>query len=241
MVLKSLPYSNTGSPSNRLQQTSVINMLPALRRTARALPLLMPPRLSSTPMPTSCSTSIAVRHSTIWRKVQGAIQERQGTKEEEQFQSELTRLASMTKYDLRAFKEAMDNAEKGSWFSWVNKVPGVRSMPEVMMGERYKKILGALTEEELSNPELIKSREKQRVATQSGESVQEINLLLNLYENSQSLHKWVRRRVADKKELPKTRSECQVLMMGDPAGISVSAMQQKQQRRASRRGSRLPF
>lgn len=55
--------------------------------------------------------------------------------------------------------------------------------------------------------------------------MQEINLLLKLYENSMALHKWVRRRVADGKELPKNRSECQVLMMGDPAGISVSAFQ----------------
>jgi signal recognition particle GTPase len=49
--------------------------------------------------------------------------------------------------------------------------------------------LGALTEEKLFNPELIKSREKQHAATQIGESVQEINLLLNLFENSQSFHK----------------------------------------------------
>jgi hypothetical protein len=60
---------------------------------------------------------------------------------------------------------------------------------------------------------------------QQCQTVQEINLLLKLYENSQALHKWVRRRVQDGKELPRTRSECQVLMMGDPAGISVSAFQ----------------
>lgn len=181
-----------------------------------------------------------VRHSTVWRVVQNAIQERRASKEEEQFQAELARLASMTRYDLRNFKEAVDKPGN-SWFSWVNKVPGVRSMPEVQVGERYRKILGAFTEEELAHPEKIKSREKQRVATQSGESIQEINLLLSLYENSQALHKWVRRRVADKKEMPKTQSECQVLMMGDPAGVSVGAMQQKQQKRALKKGNRLPF
>ncbi len=213
-------------------------LLPALLRRATSATTRVAAARHHPPLP---ALAMPVRHSTIWRKVQGAVQERQGAKEEEQFQAELARLAGMPKYDLRAFKEAMDSAEKGSWFSWVNKVPGVRSMPEVQMGERYKKILGALKEEELSRPDLIKAREKQRIATESGESIQEINLLLKLYENSQSLHQWVRRRVADKKEMPKTRSECQVLMMGDPAGISVSAMQQKQQRRASRRGSRLPF
>lgn len=34
-----------------------------------------------------------------------------------------------------------------------------------------------------------------------------------------SLH----RRVRDGKELPKTRSDCQVMMMGDPTGISMNA------------------
>jgi len=57
------------------------------------------------------------------------------------------------------------------------------------------------------------------------QTVQEINLLLSLYENSQALHRWVRRRVRDGKELPRSKSECQVLMMGDPAGISVSSYQ----------------
>jgi signal recognition particle GTPase len=109
------------------------------------------------------------------------------------------------------------------------------------MGEKYKKILNALTVEERTNPELIQSRTKQRVSTETGESVQEINLLLNLYTNSQALHSWVRRRVRDKKELPKTKSECQVLMMGDPTGISVGSMQKKMQKRSGRRGSRLPF
>lgn len=37
------------------------------------------------------------------------------------------------------------------------------------MGERYKKILGALKEEELRRPALIQAREKQRVAQESGE------------------------------------------------------------------------
>lgn len=93
----------------------------------------------------------AVRHSTIWRKVQEGIQGKQAEKEgafrarflcllkphgwvggldwlglmtdalpcpvlsrvggccaEEQFQAELQRLASIDKYDLKAFKEAMD-------------------------------------------------------------------------------------------------------------------------------------
>ena len=141
------------------------------------------------------------------------------------------------------------------------------------MGERYKKILGALKEDELARPELIQSRVKLRIAAETGEvrvracswwwvaqsalghgrglthgirectraqhhssptyihtrcpqqTVQEINQLMALYANSQALHKWVRRRVQDKKELPRTRSECQVLMMGDPAGISVSNFQ----------------
>lgn len=41
--------------------------------------------------------------------------------------------------------------------------------PEVQTQERYKKILDALKEEELRNPDLIKAREKQRIAAHSGE------------------------------------------------------------------------
>lgn len=37
------------------------------------------------------------------------------------------------------------------------------------MGERYKRILGALTEEELCRPALLQSRAKLRVAQETGE------------------------------------------------------------------------
>lgn len=37
------------------------------------------------------------------------------------------------------------------------------------MGERYKKILGALTEAELCRPALIQSRAKLRIAQETGE------------------------------------------------------------------------
>ena len=45
----------------------------------------------------------------------------------------------------------------------------LKKQPEVQMGERYKRILGALTEAELCRPALLQSRAKLRVAQETGE------------------------------------------------------------------------
>lgn len=63
-----------------------------LRRAARATTTTTTTTVAAAPHPLPALT-MPVRHSTIWRKVQGAVQERQGAKEEEQFQAELARLA----------------------------------------------------------------------------------------------------------------------------------------------------
>lgn len=47
-------------------------------------------------------------------------------------------------------------------------VGDTHAQPEVQNQEKYKKILGAMKEDELRNYELIKAREKERIAQESG-------------------------------------------------------------------------
>lgn len=58
---------------------------------------------------------------------------------------------------------------------------------------------------------------------QPPQTVQEINAFLRMHEQTEMLRKWLRQRVLDKKALPRTRSEMEVLMRGDPKGLSPTA------------------
>ncbi len=102
------------------------------------------------------------------------------------------------KYDLEDFLSQMKQIKKlGSLESILKMLPGAKKMglnninidPKDLA--HVEAIILSMTPEERKNPSIMKATRKQRVAKGSGRSVQEVNRLLNQFEQSKSMMKQI--------------------------------------------------
>ena len=102
------------------------------------------------------------------------------------------------KYDLEDFLSQMKQIKKlGSLESILKMIPGAKKMglnninidPKDLA--HVEAIILSMTKEERRNPEIMKASRKQRVASGSGRSVQEVNRLLNQFEQSKKMMKQI--------------------------------------------------
>ena len=102
------------------------------------------------------------------------------------------------KYDLEDFLSQMKQIKKlGSLESIIKMLPGAKKMglnninidPKDLA--HIEAIILSMTPEERKNPSIMKATRKQRVAKGSGRSVQEVNRLLNQFEQSKSMMKQI--------------------------------------------------
>ncbi len=100
------------------------------------------------------------------------------------------------KYDLEDFLSQMKQIKKlGSIESIIKMLPGAKKMglnninidPKDLA--HIEAIILSMTKEERMNPSIMKASRKQRVAKGSGRSVQEVNRLLNQFEQSRDMMK----------------------------------------------------
>ena len=100
------------------------------------------------------------------------------------------------KYDLEDFLSQMKQIKKlGSLESILKMIPGAKKMglnninidPKDLA--HVEAVILSMTKEERRNPEIMKASRKQRVALGSGRSVQEVNRLLNQFEQSRKMMK----------------------------------------------------
>lgn len=108
------------------------------------------------------------------------------------------KLKSGKGFDLEDFKSQMQQMKKmGGMASLMEKMPGqLGQVAKDMQGEQTEKtlrriegIINSMTQEERRKPELIKASRKRRIAAGSGVSVQEVNKLLNQFEQAQKMMK----------------------------------------------------
>ena len=102
------------------------------------------------------------------------------------------------KYDLEDFLSQMKQIKKlGSLENILKMLPGAKKMglnninidPKDLA--HVEAIILSMTKEERKNPEIMKASRKQRVASGSGRSVQEVNRLLNQFEQSKKMMKQI--------------------------------------------------
>ena len=108
------------------------------------------------------------------------------------------KLKSGKGFDLNDFKEQMSQMRKmGGVASLIDKLPAqfaqaagqVAPGAEDKMVRRIEGIINSMTPEERARPELIKASRKRRIAAGSGVQVQEVNRLLNQFEQTQKMMK----------------------------------------------------
>jgi signal recognition particle subunit SRP54 len=110
------------------------------------------------------------------------------------------KMKSGEKFDLEDFKTQMQQMKKmGGMAGLMDKLPaqmtaGAQGMPmDDKIIARTEGIINSMTPAERRNPDLIKASRKRRIATGSGVSVQEVNKLLNQFEQIQKMMKMMKK------------------------------------------------
>ena len=108
------------------------------------------------------------------------------------------RMKSGEKFDLNDFREQIGQMRKmGGISSMLDKLPAQFAQATGQVNDqdvdkqvrRLEGIINSMTPAERVRPELIKASRKRRIATGSGVPVQEVNRLLNQFEQMQSMMK----------------------------------------------------
>jgi signal recognition particle subunit SRP54 len=108
------------------------------------------------------------------------------------------KLKSGKSFDLNDFKEQMSQVRKmGGMASFMDKLPAQFAQAagqlapgsEDKMVRRIEGIINSMTPAERTKPELIKASRKRRIATGAGVQVQDVNRLLNQFEQTQKVMK----------------------------------------------------
>jgi signal recognition particle subunit SRP54 len=127
------------------------------------------------------------------------VQKSIDVKEAEQFAQ---RMKSGERFDLNDFRAQIGQMRKmGGISSMLDKLPAQFSQAASQVNDkdvdkqvrRLEGIICAMTPAERAKPELIKASRKRRIATGSGVPVQEVNRLLNQFEQMQSMMKQMKK------------------------------------------------
>lgn len=98
-------------------------------------------------------------------------------------------------FDLEDFKSQILQMRKmGGLSALMDKLPGAGQMPQMTGNEdkainRVEGIINSMTPQERRQPELIKASRKRRIAAGAGVQVQEVNKMLNQFEQAQKMMK----------------------------------------------------
>ncbi|MDO9242943.1 MAG: signal recognition particle protein [Rhodocyclaceae bacterium] len=128
----------------------------------------------------------------------GLVEDAQRGVDQEKAQDFVKKMKSGKGFDLNDFKEQIGQMRKmGGIGSLLDKLPAqLGALAQQAGGQmedkatrRIEGIINSMTPTERSKPELIKASRKRRIATGAGVQVQEVNRLLNQFEQSQKMMK----------------------------------------------------
>jgi signal recognition particle subunit SRP54 len=127
------------------------------------------------------------------------VQKSIDVKQAEQF---ARKMQSGDRFDLTDFRDQIGQMRKmGSLSGMLEKLPAQFSAAASQINDkdadrqirRVEGIINAMTPQERARPELIKASRKRRIATGSGVPVQEVNRMLNQFEQMQSMMKQMKK------------------------------------------------
>lgn len=130
--------------------------------------------------------------------VLGLIEEAQRGVDQEKAQEFAQKLKAGKGFDLNDFKEQIGQMRKmGGMVGLLDKLPAQFAQAAQQAGSqvedkavrRLEGIINSMTPLERAKPELIKASRKRRIATGAGVQVQEVNRLLNQFEQTQKMMK----------------------------------------------------
>ena len=128
----------------------------------------------------------------------GLVEEAHRNVDQEKAQQLVKKMKSGKGFDLNDFKEQIGQMRKmGGIASLLDKLPAQFGQMAQQAGgavddkaiRRIEGVINSMTPGERAKPELIKASRKRRIATGAGVQVQEVNRLLNQFEQSQKMMK----------------------------------------------------
>jgi signal recognition particle subunit SRP54 len=128
----------------------------------------------------------------------GLVEEAQRGVDQDKAKDFMQKMKSGKGFDLNDFKEQIGQMRKmGGMSSLLDKLPAQFAQAAQQAGgavedksiRRIEGIINSMTALERSKPELIKASRKRRIATGAGVQVQEVNRLLNQFEQTQKMMK----------------------------------------------------
>ncbi|MDX9741197.1 MAG: signal recognition particle protein [Gammaproteobacteria bacterium] len=128
----------------------------------------------------------------------GLVEEAQRGVDQDKAQEFVKKMKSGKGFDLNDFKEQIGQMRKmGGMGALLEKMPAQFAQMAQQAGgqvedkaiRRIEGIINSMTPGERSKPELIKASRKRRIATGAGVQVQEVNRLLNQFEQTQKMMK----------------------------------------------------
>jgi len=128
----------------------------------------------------------------------GLVEEAQRNVDQDKAKEFVQKMKSGKGFDLNDFKDQISQMRKmGGMSSLMDKLPAqfgaiaqqAGSAVEDKAVRRIEGIINSMTPLERSKPELIKANRKRRIATGAGVQVQEVNRLLNQFEQTQKMMK----------------------------------------------------
>ena len=128
----------------------------------------------------------------------GLVEEARRGVDEDKARDFAQKLKSGKGFDLNDFKEQLVQMRKmGGISSLMDKLPAqfAQAAGQMQAGvedkavKRIEGIINSMTPQERARPEILKASRKRRIATGSGVSVQEVNRLLNQFEQTQKVMK----------------------------------------------------
>ena len=128
----------------------------------------------------------------------GLVEKAQENLELEESEKIISKIKSGKKFDLEDYKKQLTQMKKiGGLSSMLNYLPA--SLKEKARGvstgnidiktKKQSAIISSMTKYEKRHPEIIKSQRKKRIATGSGNSVQEVNQLLSQFTQMRAMFK----------------------------------------------------
>ena len=128
----------------------------------------------------------------------GLVEEARRGVDEDKAKAFAQKLKSGKGFDLNDFKEQIGQMRKmGGMSALMDKLPAqfaqaagqLQGGAEEKTVGRIEGIINSMTPAERSKPELLKASRKRRIAAGAGVSVQEVNRLLNQFEQTQKMMK----------------------------------------------------
>jgi signal recognition particle subunit SRP54 len=128
----------------------------------------------------------------------GLVEEAQRGVDQDKAQEFVKKMKSGKGFDLHDFKDQIGQMKNmGGMAAMLDKLPAQFSAMAQKAGggmedkavRRLEGIINSMTPTERSKPEIIKANRKRRIATGAGVSVQEVNRLLNQFEQTQKMMK----------------------------------------------------